>query len=120
LFIGRYRYPLIDGSQTDPRTFIGSIDEVQLSSGLITPGTGQLGYVAGPPVVTGISASGGTVAISFTGSPAALASSYSLVASPTVKGTYSAVSATVTSLGGGNFQATIAKSGAMEFYKVKH
>ncbi len=120
LFVGRYRYPLNDGAQTDPRTFIGSIDEVQVSSGLISPSSGQLGYVAGPPVITGISASGNTVAILFTGAPAALASSYSLVASPTVNGTYSAVSATVTSLGGGNFQATIAKSGAAQFYKVKH
>ena len=120
LFVGRYRYPLNDGAQTDPRTFIGSIDEVQISSGLITPSSGQLGYVAGPPVITGISASGNTVTILFTGAPAALATSYSLVASSTVNGTYSAVSATVTSLGGGNFQATITKSGAAQFYKVKH
>ena len=120
LFVGRYRYPLNDGANTDPRTFIGSIDEVQVSSGLITPSTGQLGYVAGPPSITNISVTGNTVTIQFTGSPAAAASSYSLVGSPTVNGTYSILGATVASLGGGNFQATIAKSGAVEFYKIKH
>ena len=120
LFMGRYRYPLNDGANTDPRTFIGSIDEVQVSSGLITPSTGQLGYVAGPPNITNISVAGNNVTLQFTGSPAAAASSYSLVGSPTVNGTYSVLGATVTSLGGGNFQATIAKSGAAEFYKIKH
>jgi len=120
LFVGRYRYPLNDGANTDPRTFIGSIDEVQVTSGLITPSSGQLGYVAGPPNITSIMVSGGTVTIKFTGAPAALASSYSLVSSTTVNGTYLPVSATVSSLGGGNFQATLAPSGATEFYRVKH
>jgi len=49
-----------------------------------------------------------------------LASSYSLVSSTTVNGTYSAVAAVVNSLGGGNFQAILAKSGSTEFYRVKH
>ncbi len=120
LFIGRYRYPFVDGSQSDPRTFIGAIDEVQVSSGLVTPATGQLGYLPTPPDITGISASGGTVTITFTGAPAALASSYSVVGSSSVNGTYSATAATVTSLGGGNFKATLAKSGAAEFYRIKH
>jgi len=120
LFVGRYRYPLNDGANTDPRTFIGSIDEVQVSSGLITPATGQLGYVPVPPNITGISLSGGTVTIQFTGSPAAAASSYTLVGSPTLNGTFSALAANITSLGGGNFQATVTKSGAVEFYKIKH
>jgi hypothetical protein len=87
---------------------------------LITPSSGQLGYVAGPPNITSITVSAGTVTIKFTGAPAALASSYSLVSSTTVNGTYSAVSATVTSLGGGNFQASLPSSGATEFYRVKH
>jgi hypothetical protein len=120
LFVGRYRYPLVDGANTDPRTFIGEIDEVQVSSGSISPATGQLGYLPVPPNITGISVSGNTVTIKFTGSPAAAASSYTLVGSPTVNGTYSALAATVTSLGGGNFQATIAQSGAAQFYKIKH
>lgn len=120
LFVGRYRYPLTDGSQTDPRTFIGAIDEVQVSSGLITPGSGQLGYLAGPPSITGITVSGNTITIQFTGSPAAAASSFTLVGSPTVNGAYSPLSASITSLGGGNFQATIAKSGSSEFYRIRH
>jgi hypothetical protein len=119
LFIGRYRYPWNDGGQTDPRTFIGAIDEVQISSGLVTPSTGQLGYIPGPPSLTGISVSGGTVTIKFSGNPAAAPTAYTLVGSATVNGTYSALSATVISLGGGNFQATVAKSGGAEFYRIK-
>lgn len=119
MFIGRYNYPdAADGG--DPRTFIGAIDEVQVSSGLITPSSGQEGYVAGPPVITGVSAHGGNVTINFTGAPSAAASSYTLVGSSTVNGTYSALIATPTSLGGGNFQVTIAGSGATEFYRIKH
>jgi len=123
LFVGRYRYPLNDGANTDPRTFIGAIDEVQVSSGLITPGSGQLGYIPGGvvvPATTGISVSGGTVTIKFTGSASDAASAFTLVGSPTVGGTYSALpSAVITSLGGGNFQATIATGGATEFYRIK-
>ena len=123
LFVGRYRYPWSDGAQTDPRTFIGAIDEVQVSSGLITPSSGQLGLLPGAtvvtPVITGISLSGSTVTINFTGSAADEASAFTLVGSTTVNGTYSALSATITSLGSGHFQATIAKSGAAEFYRIK-
>jgi hypothetical protein len=123
LFVGRYRYPLNDNPQTDPRTFLGAIDEVQVSSGLITPGSGQLGSlpssVVVTPVITGISMSGSTVTIKFTGSASDPASAFTLVGSPAVKGTYSALSATVTSLGGGNFQATIRMSGAAEFYRIQ-
>jgi hypothetical protein len=122
LFIGRYRYPFVDNpaSQSDPRTFIGAIDEVQVSSGLVTPATGQLGYLPGAPSIRGITVSGSTVTIKFTGSATAAASSYSLVGSPTINGTYSALGASITSLGSGNFQATIAKSGVAEFYRIKH
>jgi hypothetical protein len=116
LFVGRMRYPVTD----DNRNFMGAIDEVQVSAGLVTPSLGQLGYLPAPPYITGISVSNGTVTIKFTGAPAALASAYSVVGSPAVKGTYSAVSATVTALGGGNFQATLAPSGAEKFYQIKH
>jgi hypothetical protein len=123
LFVGRYRYPLIDNPQTDPRTFIGAIDEVQVSSGLITPSSGQLGLLPGAavvtPVITGISVSGSTVTVKFTGSAADAATAFTLIGSPTVRGTYAALSATITSLGGGHFQATITKSGNAEFYKVQ-
>ena len=116
MFIGRYRFGT---PPDDPRTFIGAIDEIQVSSGLITPAIGQLGY-AGPPVITGISDSAGTVTINFTGAPAAAASLYSVVSSSTVNGAYTPASAVVTSLGGGSFKATLAASGATEFYKVRN
>jgi len=116
LFVGRYRYPWGD----DNRNFIGSIDEVQISSGLISPASGQLGYLPAAPNITGISLNGNTVTIQFTGNASASASSYTLVGSPTLNGTFTALAASVTALGGGNFQATIAKSGSVEFYKIKH
>ena len=117
MFIGRNTYPV----SGDPRTFLGLIDEVQISSGLVTSGTGQLGYVPAivTPHSTSISVSGGTVTIKFTGSASDPASAFTLVGSPTVNGTYSALSATITSLGSGNFQATIATSGSTEFYRIK-
>jgi hypothetical protein len=110
------RYPLGE----DNRNFFGAIDEVTVSAGLVTPSFGQLGYLPVPPNITGITVSGGTVTIIFTGAPTAAASSYSVVSSSTIKGTYSAVSATVASLGGGNFQATLLTSGSAEFYRIKH
>ena len=42
------------------RNFFGSIDEVQVSAGLITPSSGQLGYLPAPPNITGLVTSGGT------------------------------------------------------------
>jgi hypothetical protein len=116
LFVGRYRYPWSD----DNRNFFGSIDEVQVSAGLVTPSLGQLGYLPAPPSITGISVAAGTVTISFTGAPTALASSYSVVGSPVLGGSYSAVTGTVSSLGGGNFQATVPVNGSVEFFKIKH
>jgi Concanavalin A-like lectin/glucanases superfamily/Laminin G domain len=121
MFVGRYRYPNTDGALTDPRTFIGAIDEVQVSEGLVTPSSGQLGKVPSvvTPQITGISVSGGTVTIKFTGSSTDPASAFTLVGSPAVSGSYLGLSATITSLGSGNFQATIATSGATEFYRIK-
>jgi hypothetical protein len=115
LFIGRNRYSIGE----DHRTFLGLIDEVQITSGLVTPATGQLGYVPGPPVITSITLSGSNVVIKFTGNPADVASAYTLVSSSTVNGTYANTAATLTSLGSGSFQATIAKSGASQFYRIK-
>jgi hypothetical protein len=106
----------------DHRNFVGAIDEVQVSQGLVTPGSGQLGFLPGgviTPQITGISVSGGTVTIKFTGSPADAASAFTLVGSSTVHGTYSALSANIASLGSGSFQATIATSGSAEFYRIK-
>jgi hypothetical protein len=121
LFVGRYRYPVNDGVNTDPRTFLGAIDEVQVSSGLVTPASGQLGYLPGvvAPSITSISVSGSTVTITFTGSFADPASAFTLVGSSTVNGIYSDLSATITSLGGGNFQAVVSMNGNTQFYKVK-
>jgi hypothetical protein len=116
LFVGRYRYPL--GS--DNRNFFGALADAQVSEGLITPGSGQLGYLPVPPVISGITLSGSTVTINFTGSPAAAPSSYSVVSATAINGSFSPVSATVTSLGRGSFQATLTKGGAVQYYRIKN
>ncbi len=115
LFVGRYRYPWGD----DNRNFMGAIDEVQVSAGLVTPSLGQLGYLPAPPTITGISITGGTVTITFKGAPAASGSTYSVVSSAAANGSFATTAATVTSLGGGNFQATLTASGSAKFYRIK-
>jgi hypothetical protein len=71
------------------------------------------------PKITGISLSGPTVTIKFTGGATDAASAFTLVGSPTINGTYAALSATITATGAGSFQATIAKSGTTEFYRIQ-
>ena len=117
MFIGRNTYPL----GQDPRTFLGLIDEIQITSGLVTSTTGQLGFVPTitTPHITSIAVSGGTVTIKFTGAASDSASAFTLVGSGTVNGTYSPLAATITSLGGGSFQATTAVGGSTEFYRIK-
>jgi Concanavalin A-like lectin/glucanases superfamily len=119
LFVGRYRYPWND----DNRNFAGAIDEVQVSSGLITPSTGQLGFLPGAvittPVITGISESNSVITIRFTGSSSDPASAFTVVAASTVDGNYSPITASIASNGGGNFQATVSTSGNSEFYRIK-
>ncbi|HWD18557.1 MAG TPA: LamG-like jellyroll fold domain-containing protein [Verrucomicrobiae bacterium] len=119
-FIGRFNYAF-NPPNDDPRTFLGMIDEIQISSGLVTPATGQLGLVPTTvtPHITGITVSGGNVTVTFTGSPSDNASAFALVGSSTVNGNYANLSAAITSLGSGNFQAVIAQSGATEFYRVR-
>ncbi len=118
LFVGRYRYPWTD----DNRNFAGEIGSVQVSSGLITPATGQLGFLPGvviTPKASSLSVSGSTVTIKFTGSAADAPSAFAIVGSSTVNGTYNPVSATITSLGSGSFQATLPMGGAAEYYRIK-
>ena len=117
LFIGRYRYPWTD----DTRTFIGAIDEVQISEGLIRPDSGQLGFLpsVAVPQITRIAVSGGKVTITFTAGSQDVASAFTLMGSPVATGSYSALAAAVTSLGSGAFQATIAQTGPVEFYRIK-
>jgi hypothetical protein len=118
LFVGRYRYTWTE----DNRNFIGAIDEVQISSGLVTPGSGQLGKLPGTvtvPIITSIQVNGSTVTINFNGNPSDAASSFTVVGSAAVKGTYAALAANITSLGSGKFQATIATSGSSQYYRIQ-
>jgi hypothetical protein len=128
LFVGRMHYAWNPDGQEgqpsdDPRNFTGAIADVQVSDGLITPASGQLGFLPGTaiitPAITGISVSGQTVTINFTGNSTENASAFTLIGSSTVNGTYSALSANITALGSGSFQATIPMSGKSEFYKIE-
>lgn len=78
----------------------------------------------GPDTMTinNISVNGSNVVIKFTSTnPTDTASSFSLVTSGPVTSTYTSVTATITSLGSGVFQATTAYTGdAQRFYRILH
>ncbi len=73
--------------------------------------------------INSIVVSGSNVVITFTTSSGLdTTSSFTLRSSGTVNGTYNDVSpaATITSLGGNQFQATTAYTGGTEFYRIHH
>jgi hypothetical protein len=71
------------------------------------------------PHITSLNVSGGTATVSFTGASSDTASSFTLLSSAAVNGTYSvAGSAVITQLSPGSFQATVATSGPHQFYRV--
>ena len=115
LFVGRNLF----GFSTNSGTFRGFIDEVQISAGLV-PRAVRLGRVPSLDfLITSISVAGGTVTIDFTGGSADTPASFVLQGSATVNGTYGDLSATMSSLGGGNFRATIPVAGAANFYRIR-
>jgi len=71
------------------------------------------------PRIQSIRVSGGTVTIGFTSGPSDTASMFTLLSSGAVNGTYlTAAGAIITQVGPGSFQATVATSGARQFYLV--
>jgi fructan beta-fructosidase len=68
LFLGRYSYPV---SQT-PRTFLGFIDEVQISSGVISDSAriGKIPSSDNHPMITGVSCGTNGVSFQWTGAAA--------------------------------------------------
>ena len=69
--------------------------------------------------ITDITVSGGTVTILFTAGVSDTPGSFVLEGAPSVNGTYVNLEANITSLGSGNFQATIATSGPSHFYRIR-
>jgi hypothetical protein len=67
-----------------------------------------------PPAITQV------VQIDFTGGASDTTASFTLQHSSNVVSGYTDVAATFTQLGAGSFRATIAPSGAVQFYRVKH
>jgi hypothetical protein len=75
--------------------------------------------LAHKPIITSISApSGGNVDIYFTAEPGDTDSNFRLVAAHTVTGPYGNVNATIVSLGGNAFKATVPAPGDQHFYRI--
>ncbi len=74
----------------------------------------------GPPTITGTGYSPATKTFAFNFNITDDTAALTVVGSTNLLGTYSAVSgATVTSMGGGAFQATVPVSGSVHFYKIQ-
>ena len=109
MFIGKQAF----GNSTDPnvaRCFVGHLDEVQITAGLVTAAD-RLGALALAPITNLkiTSKSGCTVTMTFTAGTTDTPSSFVVQGtsslSPPVS--WSNLGATITSLGSGNFQATV-------------
>ena len=73
-----------------------------------------------PLHITKLEVPGGTVTISFTGSPSDPASAFTLLSSGAVNGTYAAaVGANVIRVSPGLFQATVPTNGPRQFYQIR-
>jgi hypothetical protein len=73
-----------------------------------------------PLHITKLEVTGGTVTISFTGSPSDPPSAFTLLSSGTVNGTYAtAVGANVIQVSPGLFQATVPTNGPRQFYQIR-
>jgi hypothetical protein len=72
------------------------------------------------PLVTAVAPpAAGSIAIDFNAGEADVVGDFQVERASVVTGTFSVVSATITSLGGGNFRATVAAPGGESYYKVK-
>ena len=74
--------------------------------------------IAAPIQITSIVPSGSNFIISFTGSAGDSPSAYTLLSGTAVTGITNIASATITG-GSGQFQATVAASGPIQFYRIK-
>ena len=72
------------------------------------------------PLITAVSQpSAGNVNLDFTAGALDVIGDFQVERASTVNGTYANVAATIVSLGGGNFRATVAAPGSEGYYKVK-
>lgn len=72
-----------------------------------------------PITLTGISVSSGTVTVNFDAGVSDSPTGFDLISAGTVDGTYTPASATITNPFPGKFQATVAASGDVQFYRIK-
>lgn len=94
------------------------IGDLQISNLVVST---SFPFIPVPPTITitGISVSGGTVTVTFDAGASDVPANFNLVGAAVVNGPYTPTGATVTSPSAGKFQATVATSGATQFYRVK-
>lgn len=94
-----------------PEMLFGLYDNVRVE---------KLAAAAVPVTISGITVTGGSATITFTGSGTDTPATFKVAQSATVTGTYSVnAAAVITSLGGGRFQAVVPTSGDSMFYRIQ-
>jgi hypothetical protein len=73
----------------------------------------------GPPYISRIGVAGSMVTVDFTGDPAQVASAFKLFRSAALGGTFVEAPATIVATAEGTFRATVATSGAQQFYRIQ-
>lgn len=69
--------------------------------------------------ITGITVSGGTVTVKFDAGDSDAPTGFDLISAGTVDGNYTITSAVITSPSAGKFEAAVATSGEVQFYRIK-
>jgi hypothetical protein len=104
------------------RQALTALDVAQIASAGST--SGRSFDTVGPatptqPDITGISVSGVTVTIKFTGAASDPASAFTLLSSGTVNGTYGSAAGQSIAGSAGSYTATVPTSGAVQFYRIQ-
>jgi hypothetical protein len=104
------------------RQALTALDVAQIASAGST--AGRSFNTVGPatptqPDITGISVSGGTVTIKFTGAASDPATAFTLWSSSAVKGIYGSTAGASITGSAGSYTATAPTSGAMQFYRIQ-
>jgi hypothetical protein len=131
-------WPIVIGQDPSfvyPEVFSAALDDIGIWRQALTPlevaqiasagSTGGHSFdTVGPsnptqPDITGISVSGGTVTIKFTGGASDPASAFTLFSSGTVNGAYSSAAGASITGSAGSYTATVPTNGAMQFYRIQ-
>ena len=124
MYVGRYYYT-VTSLTPPPGTFLGFMDDVQVTEGVVTP-TRRIGKVATmaptvPVNVTSIAVVSGNVQINFTAGTDDTPASFVVQTSTSLSGAAftDLPTATTTQLTPGHFRAVTPVNGAVNFYRVR-